>query len=211
MGTITIVKKCCAKVRLYAVIDCFTLFLWHKIILKVKNSEWLKKVCGFFLVLASSFAFCQNQYLKSTDTDFWERVQFGGGAGLTFGTDFTAISLSPQAVYTFNKYVAAGVGVNAGYLRERNFYKAQNYGASVIGLATPFPAVQLSVELNQTNYTFTYEDRTRFREQFWDTALLLGAGYSNGSMTIGLQYDVLYNYDRNINGSPLMPFIRVFF
>lgn len=177
----------------------------------MKNSEWLKKVCGFFLVLASSFAFCQNQYLKSTDTDFWERVQFGGGAGLTFGTDFTAISLSPQAVYTFNKYVAAGVGVNAGYLRERNFYTAQNYGASVIGLATPIPAVQLSAELNQTNYTFTYEDRTRFREQFWDTALLIGAGYSNGSMTIGLQYDVLYNYDRNINGSPLMPFIRVFF
>ncbi|WP_243388926.1 hypothetical protein [Flavobacterium aurantiibacter] len=177
----------------------------------MKNSkllQWSTLLFAFFFVVSS---FGQKQDLPESEVEFWDRVQFGGGAGLAIGSEFTSVSLSPQAIYTFNKYVAGGLGLNAGYIRERNFYEAQNYGVSIIGLVSPFPAVQLSAELNQTNYTFKYEDRMRFREQFWDTALLLGAGYSNGSMTIGLQYDVLYDYDRSINGSPLMPFIRVFF
>jgi hypothetical protein len=39
-------------------------------------------------------------------------VQFGGGVGLGFGSNYTDISLAPSAIYNFNEYVALGLGVN---------------------------------------------------------------------------------------------------
>lgn len=211
MGTITIVKKCCAKVRLYAVIDCDTLLLWHKIILKVKNSKWHKNSTLLIAIFFCVLSFGQKQDLPESEVEFWDRVQFGGGAGLAIGSEFTSISVSPQAAYSFNQYFAAGVGLNAGYIRERNLFKAQNYGMSLLGLFSPTSMVQISAELNQTYYTYSYEDVLQPDEQFWDTALFLGVGYTNGNVTLGVQYDVLFDRDRSPNGSPLMPFVRVFF
>jgi hypothetical protein len=37
-------------------------------------------------------------------------VQFGGGVGLGFGSNYTDISLAPSAIYNFNEYVALGLG-----------------------------------------------------------------------------------------------------
>jgi hypothetical protein len=39
-------------------------------------------------------------------------VQFGGGVGLGFGSNYTDISLAPSAIYNFNEYVALGLEVN---------------------------------------------------------------------------------------------------
>jgi hypothetical protein len=35
-------------------------------------------------------------------------VQFGGGVGLGFGSNYTDISFAPSAIYNFNEYVALG-------------------------------------------------------------------------------------------------------
>jgi hypothetical protein len=35
--------------------------------------------------------------------DFWQNVQFGGGVGLGFGSNYTDISFG-SAIYNFNEY-----------------------------------------------------------------------------------------------------------
>jgi hypothetical protein len=63
--------------------------------------------------------FSQNSNQKS---EFWSRVQFGGGLGLAFGNNSTNISVSPSAIYNFNEKVALGAGLQYSYINQRNFY-----------------------------------------------------------------------------------------
>jgi hypothetical protein len=46
-------------------------------------------------------------------------VQFGGGVGLGFGSNYTDISLAPSAIYNFNEYVALGLGGQYTYLKQK--------------------------------------------------------------------------------------------
>jgi hypothetical protein len=52
----------------------------------------------------------QQQNNPKSRGDFWQNVQFGGGVGLGFGSNYTDISLAPSAIYNFNEYVALGLG-----------------------------------------------------------------------------------------------------
>ena len=44
-----------------------------------------------------------------------EKLFFGGNFGLGFGSNQTSINISPQVGYRFNKYLAAGAGINFVY------------------------------------------------------------------------------------------------
>jgi hypothetical protein len=46
-------------------------------------------------------------------------VQFGGGVGLGFGSNYTDISFAPSAIYNFNEYVALGLGGQYTYLKQK--------------------------------------------------------------------------------------------
>jgi len=62
---------------------------------------------GFIFV-----AFCTNlqaqQTTSSPKSEFWKKVRFGGGLGLSFGNNNTQINISPSALYQPNPYVAFG-------------------------------------------------------------------------------------------------------
>jgi hypothetical protein len=108
---------------------------------------------------------------------------------------------------------AAGVGLQGSYVKvdDRDLqYKSYIYGGSLIGLVNPVEQVQLSAELEQLriNQEFTNVD---LKNNFWNTALFLGAGYYTGNVTVGIRYNVLFNRDDLVYNEALMPFIRVFF
>ncbi|TEB46372.1 hypothetical protein D0809_03520 [Flavobacterium circumlabens] len=174
---------------------------------------------SFFVILMflfSNLAVSQTQqnYVIDNNPDFWDRVQFGGGLGLGIGSGYTDISVMPSAIYNINEIVAVGVGLQFGYLSSKNYYSSFVYGGSIVGLVNPIPEIQLSAELEQVRVNTDYESnnfRPAFSDNYWNTALYLGAGYRTGSVTVGARYDVLFDPDRSLYGSGFMPFVRVYF
>ena len=120
----------------------------------------------------------------------------------------------PSAIYNINEVVAMGVGLQFGYLYQKNYYESFVYGGSFITLVNPIPQLQLSAELEQVRVDTDYEENyyhPGYSDAYWNTALYLGAGYRTGNVTIGARYDVLYDPNKSLYGSGFMPFVRVYF
>jgi hypothetical protein len=141
--------------------------------------------------------------------DFWDHVRYGGGIGLSFGTESFQIALAPSAIYQVNNYVALGVGLNYTYSK---FFDSRfsAYGGSLIGLVNPLPQVQLSAEFEQLRVNRSPVPEFE-RGTYWLPALYLGAGFRNGPVTFGIRYDVLYDSTRSLYSNPWLPFVRVYF
>ena len=161
----------------------------------------------------SLFVFSENAKAQEMEyTDFWSRVHFGGGLGIGFGSNYTNIALAPSAIYDFNQYISAGIALQGSYVRDKHFYESYMYGPSLIVLGNPIPQVQLSAELEQLRVNVDYDDDLGFpNDNFWNTALFLGAGYRTNNVTIGVRYNVLHDSNKNVYSDAFMPFVRVYF
>lgn len=168
------------------------------------------KLCAL-IVLFFGFTIASAQTDPSTKSEFWSHVRFGGAAGLNIGNNYTEITLAPSAIYDFNRYFSLGVGLRGSYAQEKHYYESWIYGGSLIGLATPIEFLQLSAELEQLRYNVSNEYPYVYDDDFWNTALYLGAGYFSGNVTVGIRYNVLYNNNDNIYSEPWLPFVRVYF
>lgn len=173
----------------------------------------LKIILKPILVIITSF-FINALFAQSvTNTPkqpnpFWNKVQFGGGIGLNFSSGYTDVFLAPSAIYNVNEIVALGAGLNFNYVASRDFYSSFVYGVNTIVLVNPIPEIQLSVGLNQSRVNYQ-EKFSNYSDNYWDTGLILGAGYRTGNVTIGIGYNVLQN-DR-YNTEPFVPFMRAYF
>lgn len=151
----------------------------------------------------------------SQENDFWDKVRFGGGLGLGFGSGYTDITVAPGAIYQFNDYIALGAGVQFSYVDQKRFYSAYMYGVSGVVLFNPIPQVQLSAEVEQLRVNLNIDDRPGewegYSNDFWNTGLFLGAGYRMQNVTIGVRYNVLFNEDDFVYNQAWMPFVRVYF
>ena len=177
--------------------------------MKVRILNHITKI----VFVVSLFVFSDNAKAQETEyTDFWSRVHFGGGLGVGFGSNYTNIALAPSAIYDFNRYISAGIALQGSYVRDKNFYESYMYGPSFIVLGNPIPQIQLSAELEQLRVNVDYDDDLGFpNDNFWNTALFLGAGYRTNNVTIGVRYNVLHDSDKNVYSDALMPFVRVYF
>ncbi len=158
-------------------------------------------------------------------SEFWQRVQFGGGLGLNFGSNYTNISVAPGAIYNVNEYFAIGLGAQYTYIDQKARvlnsnqtlqYTSNLYGGSVVALFNPIRSIQLSAEVEQLRVNTERKIVTNAiveteNNDFWNTALFIGAGYRTGSVTIGARYDLLHDKDKNVYSEPFMPFVRVYF
>jgi len=164
----------------------------------------------FILFISNNLTAQQQSFSSNSNTDFWNKVQFGGGIGLGFGSGYTDISVAPSAIYNFNEYVALGVGLQYKYLKQKDFYASHLYGGSIIGLFNPIQEIQLSAELEQLRVNVNLDGSNSNSQDYWNTGLFIGAGYRSGNATIGARYNVLTDKN-NIYGSAFMPFIRFYF
>ncbi|MEX0996776.1 MAG: hypothetical protein WDZ45_06995 [Flavobacteriaceae bacterium] len=163
----------------------------------------------------NSFAQIDLSSAQSPKKDFWEQVSFGGGLGLSIGSGYFSGGISPGAVYNFNQYVSAGLGLTYNYLSDKRSnpdYKSTAYGGSVITLFHPIREIQLSAELEgiQVDRTFLFTDG-EVKDDFFQEALFLGAGFRTGNLTMGVKYNILHDSNRSIYGSAFLPFVRVYF
>jgi len=155
-----------------------------------------------------------------------ENLFFGGNFGLSFG-DYTLVNVSPQIGYRFNRYFAAGAGVNFQYssFKYRYYSSFDNYkdtygvaGLNIFGRAYPIDYVLVQIQ-PEANYTW---GKRKFYNGTKDLtldgkiipSLIAGAGAvipaGRGSFIIMAQYDliqderspysnrVFYNFGYNI-------------
>jgi len=162
-----------------------------------------------FLSLFTTVAAQGPTYTSQQPSNFWKNVQFGGGIGLNFSSGYTDLFLAPSAIYNFNPTVALGAGLNLNYVSSNNYYSSFVYGISTIVLINPIPEIQFSVGLNESRVNYQEEGFSNYSEDYWDTSLIIGAGYRTGNVTIGIGYNVLQN-DR-YDTEPFVPFVRAYF
>ncbi len=175
------------------------------------NLNGSKSYLVLFAVFFSSCLYAQQSNLPpKIQNYFWKNVQYGGGIGLGFGSGYTDISLAPSAIYNVNEYAAFGLGLQYKYLKQKDYYASHLYGGSIIGLLNPIKEIQISAELEQLRVNLSLEGSNSNSQNYWNTALFIGAGYRSGNATIGARYNVL-NDKNSIYGSAFMPFIRVYF
>jgi hypothetical protein len=168
-----------------------------------------------FFILVILFSFHHLSAQKQTITpgsqnNFWKNVQFGGGLGLSIGSGYTDVTVSPSAIYNINPIVAVGTALHFGYVSSKNNFSSTLYGVSLIGLVNPIPQIQLSVELEEVNVNTEYK-YIGVSNNFWNTALYVGAGYRTGNVTVGARFDVLFDENKGYYSNAFMPFVRVYF
>jgi hypothetical protein len=165
----------------------------------------------FLVRIFIGFLFFPTLNAQTTKNEFWDNVRFGGGLGLSIGNNFTDIMVAPSAIYQFNEYIAAGVGLQGSYISVKDSYEAYAYGGSLLFLANPIEEVQLSAELEQLRVNLDFDNGySQYTDNFWNTALFLGVGYHTRNVTIGVRYNVLHN-SNTLYSEAFMPFIRIYF
>lgn len=168
-----------------------------------------KKIVVILIIFCSSFMSAQ---IQETRSDFWSHVRYGGGVGLNFGNEFFGVTLAPSAIYEFNSKFALGVGLNFTYNSQKDFYNAFILGGSLIALYNVIPAIQLSAEFEELNVDRNFDSGVIFRdENYWVSALYLGAAYRTGRVAFGIRYDVLHDDRDSVYAEPWAPFLRFYF
>jgi len=173
------------------------------------NNKFYKKRLLILLIMLVGHLSMSSQ---NEVNNFWNNVRFGGGLGLNFGDGFFSTTIAPSAIYEFDHRFSLGVGLNATFNSQKDFYKSTILGGSIIGLANVVRTIQLSAELEQLNVNRNYDNTLNIEnDTYWVPALFIGAGYRNGNITFGVRYDVLYDDERSIYVDPWAPFVRFYF
>lgn len=137
------------------------------------------------------------------------KLFFGGNFGLSFG-DYTLVNVSPQIGYRFNRYVAAGGGVNFIYSSIKYRYSDPSLdnrqsqgvaGLNIFGRLYPieYVMVQLQPELNYTwgNMKYINQGTSYKLDNMFVPSLLGGVGGAipagRGAFIVMVEYDLLQN------------------
>lgn len=135
------------------------------------------------------------------------KLFFGGNFGLGFGNVSTLVNVSPQVGYRFNRYLAAGAGVNfiySSYKYEYDGYKEQFgvAGLNIFGRFYPieYAFLQLQPEANYTWVKYKFLDGNTPDYKLPSKvvpSLLGGVGAAiptgRGYFIVMAQYDLLQN------------------
>lgn len=170
-----------------------------------------KNVLKFIFIAVFGCAASMDLSAQDDEVRFWDNVRFGGGLGLSFGNGYFGASVSPAAIYDFNEYFSLGPSLIFSY-QEDDFFQSTLYGASILALLNPIREIQLSAEVEQLRVNQEFGDLgIDIEDNFWNTALFVGGGYSTGAVTVGVRYNVLFNNDDRVYADAWAPFVRVFF
>ena|SRR2546423_385499 len=171
------------------------------------------KKCLLATLLSASALFVRAQEEEEPKKGFdKEKLFFGGNFGLSFG-NYTLVNVSPQVGYRFNRFLAAGAGVNfiySSFKYDYYGYKDQNgvAGLNIFGRVYPIEYILLQVQ-PEMNYTWAkrkYYDGTELKlDPKFVPSLLLGGGAAiplgnrRSAMLVMIEYDLLQN-DRSPYG-----------
>lgn len=167
--------------------------------------KWLIAVALLFISVTVVAQDEETEEKKGFDKD---RLFIGGNFGLSFG-NYTLINVSPQVGYRFNRFVAAGAGINFIYSSQKFYYTNNDYykenfgvgGLNVFGRFYPieYAFVQAQPELNYVWGKRKYSGNIYPEEKLagkYVPSLLGGVGGAipmggRGAFIVMIQYDLL--------------------
>lgn len=171
--------------------------------------KYLIAACLCTLMAAGAFAQDEREKPEPEKKGFDKsKLFFGGNFGLGFGNVSTLINVSPQIGYRFNRYLAAGAGVNFIYSSYRYRFSNPEFkeqfgvaGLNIFGRVYPidFLLLQLQPELNYTwgKYKFYDGGPDQKLDSKMVPSLIGGAGAvipaGRGAFLVMINYDLLQN------------------
>jgi len=152
---------------------------------------------------------------KKEKPSFGEKLFFGGGLGLQFGT-VTQIEVSPLIGYKVTERFHTGIGLSYSYYNDKRFTPTlsySTYGASVFTrfyIIEGFFAHAEVEELNVEVYTSLYPTVESYRK--WIDSYLVGGGYFQKiGQRSGIYFLILWNLNETEFTPYTNPVIRIGF
>jgi len=141
-----------------------------------------------------------------------KRLKFGVGFGLNF-VGGTNINLSPNLMYSLSDKVAIGAGIQGSYSAIKDLQNTTTFGGNLLFQFNPSKRILTLLEyvgLNVTTKTETLTEESK--DTYWDSALFIGAGINiTEKIAVGAKYNMLYNEDKSVYTSPILPFVNISF
>lgn len=138
----------------------------------------------------------------------WDGFTYGGGIGGSIGSNLWGISLSPRLGYKLSEEVELAFSVNYYFQQnQQSRYHSVSLGPSL----NYYIARNFYAKASYQHYFITQKiRRSELSYRIEEDALLLGGGYmqalgSNSYLRIGFSYNVLYDKDKSIFSSGLVP------
>jgi len=167
--------------------------------------KYLLTAC--LLAMFSVVAFAQDDQEEEPKKGFDKsKLFFGGNFGLGFGNVSTLVNVSPQIGYRFNRYLAAGAGIN--FIYTSNKYEWLDYkeqygvaGLNIFGRVYPIEYIFLQLQ-PEANYTWGKQKALSSDAEYkLDSkvvpSLLGGVGAAipagRGYFIVSANYDLLQN------------------
>ena len=159
-------------------------------------------------LLFATVAFAQKGgYTVDKESNWQDRMYFGGGFGLSGGSWGTSISLSPIVGYMVSNRVSVGIGATYQYYKYQNGiydYTDNRWGMQFFGRVNLIKQIFAYAEYSFLNYSY-YGDTNDRRVA---NRLPLGLGISQplgprSALNLVAAYDVLYDsQDQSAYASP---------
>lgn len=167
-------------------------------------------IIAIFIFSIPSSVYCQYYENKKNEKEpFKEKLFFGGGLGLQFGT-YTLIDVSPIVGYKVTPKIQPGVRFTYQYQsNQTNNYSTYRYGGSAFLRLFPIESFFLQAEAEGLNiewFTTTTEER------LWIENYFVGAGYFQKlGKRSGTYFTVLWNLNESKYSPYTNPVIRIGF
>lgn len=172
-------------------------------------------LAGLILLSTGVFSQSDNDTVPKLNIDTVQvkapnRLHVGCGYGLNF-IGGTSINISPNLTYTLTDKIIFGAGIQGSFTSLKNIQSTITYGANVLVLFNPDKKILTSLEFSQLRVS-TKTDADNTTKSYWDSALFLGAGCNiTNKISVGAKYNFLYNEDKSIYTSPVIPFVNITF
>jgi hypothetical protein len=150
-----------------------------------------------FIALGFSANAQKGEYLLPEQSSFTDRLYFGGGFGLSGGSNGASVSLSPLVGYMINNRVSVGIGATYQYFKIDQppfyVYSDNRWGGNVFGRINLFRQIFAYGEYSFLNYAFAGDQNDRRVAE----RLPIGLGLSQpigprSSLNMVAAYDLLY-------------------
>ena len=184
-----------------------------KIKIMTQKKLFLKLLVVFAVFLISENAISQtNIEVIDSIAQKPNRLKFGVGFGLSF-VGGTNISLSPNLLYILSEKVSIGGGIQGSYSAIEDLQSTTTFGANVITQYSPIEKITTLLEFTELKVNTKTDTPTgKITDDYWDAALFIGAGYNiTSKISVGAKYNVLYNEDKSVYTSPVLPFVNISF
>jgi hypothetical protein len=149
------------------------------------------------------------QYFENPEkkTSFADKLYFGGGLGLQFGT-VTQIEVAPLVGYKLTKRFHPGISATYSYYNDKRYsvpFEYSTYGGSVFFRFFLFEGLFAHAEaefLNVKVYTFTTINNYTTQRQWIENYLVGGGYYQKLGQRSGMYFLILWN----LNETDLTPY-----